>query len=1222
MAFINLNACCGGGGEGAPNSWESPQLTGMHRLPPHSRNVRAMADACASAKSDGSAAPPCVCLDTSALETAAGEGAGAAVTSENGWQFRLFPDPLHIPAGYIRPGTAAFVSFCSKETSIPSNWTMADHKECCSVHDPPRYTNVQMPFDVLYPHVPEENPTGVYRLDFSLLPEGWVMSENNDVKLRRRVVLHFGAVESCFYVYLNGQFVGMGKDSRLPSEFDVTSCTNYYGKDNGATGNTLAVIVLKWSDGSFLEQQDHWRGMAGIHRSVFLYSTPAEAFIEDVFCQGELTNIEGTIDQNALLKDCKGLLKIQARIGRDSNTRITGKNIYYNEQVECVRAGDICYRILFQLYDADGSSSFEEPIDATYEGNKLIKDAHLRSGLISFQVEVPESVKAWSDETPALYKLKATLLRIDQSSPNPTSTVDVVECKVGFRNVQILDRELLINGKAVLIKGVNRHDHSQTGGKAITLGEIRKDLLLMKQYNFNAIRTAHYPNDPYLYDLADELGLYVIDEANIECHGHYDMICREHSYASAMFDRVQRMVVRDQNHPSIIGWSLGNEAGYSMNHKMLYGWIKGYDTSRFVQYEGTVRPVWGQLPNVYDRDDSAMGSDIVCPMYATIDEMIQWADEIAPRLNETRPLILCEYAHAMGNSSGSLADYWEVIREKKGLQGGFIWDWIDQGLLQKDEAGRAWHAYGGDFGDEPHDANFNINGMIGPDKSPHPGMIEFKKLAQPVDFGLDADGEHPTIFVHNRRSFTKLEDLVGSWKLKINGFIVAAGTFSSPSIYPQAYTLLDIPSLENAFRDNNLRAAQNDLNASVHLDFVVSKRDNGSEVAKQQLTLGSCRPNCDGNLLPYASKILAQQSTNVPQVAREGRITLLSSNGFLAKFGADSADFEYSCDGNSHSLVKGLRPNLFRAGTDNDGVKQLGKQLHDKTKPLGRWLSLGLDCTTLENAKREVTSKVLPTSEKDCPSVVTEATIVAWPGKNVYEGIAMADALKSKQLESKVELGKWKQSVTMDGDGALYIENTITLEASLVKDLPRWGIEFAIPASMERSCFCALGPHEHYADRRFSAHFGVYEDTVPERPSTYVVPQEQGNRMGLHWIFFSEPSDEPIPKRAKLAASANSIDDVLVGKGLLMLPTDYNPDFSASRCTDAQLFAARHVNELEPSKDSNYVRLDAAQRGLGTGSCGPQTLPKYQINHDTAGNKCTVSFWVKPIGFETNETTA
>ena len=669
-----------------------------------------------------------------------------------------------------------------------------------------------MPFYTNYPHVPENNPTGVYRLEFTLSKrEIWLGNSNDNNNNRRRVVLHLGGVESCHFIYLNGQFVGMSKDSKLPSEYDVTSmihCDD--ADDNGQSAvstnenNTLVIIATKWSDASFLEQQDHWRGMGGIHRSIFLYSTFGEAFVEDVFCKANLVPHPTTTtddcdddDGDVFLKRCTGRIDVQARIGRGWKERVEGRNIYYNEEIpytikkrqqqQLVGDGDdnsddvvVEYKMLFQLYDPDNLPVFDKVLDiSAAEGNPLIKDVHQRFNLLSFSADVPGYVRAWSDESPVLYRLEATLVQLERgkSGTEDTVVVDSFTTTIGFRSIRIEDRQLLINGQPVLIKGVNRHDHSPTGGKAVTLDEIRQDLMLMKEYNFNAIRTAHYPNDSYLYDLADELGLYVVDEANIECHGHYDFICREHSFSGAMLDRVQRMVIRDQNHPSIIGWSLGNEAGFAGNHTMLYGWIKGYDESRFVQYEGAHRPEWGQEPHNYER--RGMGTDIICPMYPSIEEITQWAEVIAPRINETRPFIMCEYAHAMGNSSGSLEDYWKVIKEKHGLQGGFIWDWIDQGLLEKDVEGNKYFAYGGDYEEAPNDANFNINGMIGPDRKPHPAMIEFKKIAQPVDFSFtlhaDGDGNEFTISVTNQRSFSTLDDLQLKWVLKMDRFIVEEG---------------------------------------------------------------------------------------------------------------------------------------------------------------------------------------------------------------------------------------------------------------------------------------------------------------------------------------------------------------------------------------------------------------------------------------------------------------
>mmetsp|Transcript_10320 Transcript_10320/g.18966 ORF Transcript_10320/g.18966 Transcript_10320/m.18966 type:complete len:580 (+) Transcript_10320:1828-3567(+) len=409
---------------------------------------------------------------------------------------------------------------------------------------------------------------------------------------------------------------------------------------------------------------------------------------------------------------------------------------------------------------------------------------------------------------------------------------------------------------------------------------------------------------------------------------------------------------------------------------------------------------------------------------------------------------------------------------------------------------------------------FLVNGMVGPDRVPHPAMIEFKKLVQPVDFEREWHGDsfgEPIIHVFNRRFFTTLDDLAGVWSLKINGFVVEEHEFSLPkNLHPQSKEILAIPSLSKAYAYHKFPELLKSETA-IHIDFRVFSnggRTPALEVASEQIQVSSCRFNLDTHMLPYLSRVMMCEAPIYPEVERNGKLITLSSGGFLVNFTTASADFEYVSSNSSQTLVKGLRPNLFRAGTDNDGVKQLETQFDDQTKPLGQWLSLGLDCVTLENVKREVSSKVLCAdvfperdTEKECPSVETEATIISWPGKVTYDGIAMAQPLKSQNQEHiQRKLGSWKQTVTMNSDGALYVENTITLDGSLVKDLPRWGVEFAMPRSMSHNSFLARGPHENYADRHMSAHIGVYEENVPECPSTYVVPQEQGNRMGLNWL--------------------------------------------------------------------------------------------------------------------------
>ena len=1118
-------------------------MTGIHRLPPHSRNVANMADEYSKYNQQEQQQqqhkavmqpPPCVCLDSSSLASAQNKD----ISSSIGWQFRLFQNPNCIPLDYILPTTSSTTAtsdqqqeestplvFCTNKVSIPHNWTMMPcHRkksnnnpniiqECgCQLSDPPRYTNVRMPFDTLYPHVPKENPTGVYRLEFEMEDAYSCCWRKRDGNYDNRIILHFGAVESCFFVFMNGKFVGMGKDSRLPSEFDVTSllkcgcidcshCKPSHDAADSSGKNVLAVVALKWSDGSFLEQQDHWRGMGGIHRSVYLYALPKDGYIEDVFCRATVTeklNSEKK-NSNSLTKSLfkwKGKIQVDARIGRDHNTRVEGRDIYYNEEIGCERSSGSRteYRMMFQLYDFKGVAVFDKPLDVMDRDNGCFAEVHQRFNLISFVADMPGKVMPWSDEDPTLYRLEATLFIIE-TEDGSLRPIDKFCTRVGFRSIEITNRQLLINGQPVLIKGVNRHDHSPTNGKAITREEIYKDLTLMKEYNFNAIRTAHYPNDPYLYDLADELGLYVIDEANIECHGHYDMICREHSFTAAMLDRVQRMVVRDQNHPSIIGFSIGNEAGFSMNHTMLYGWIKGYDDSRFVQYEGANRPKWGQLPHVYDRKDSMLGTDVICPMYASINEMVEWADVIAPRLNEHRPMILCEYAHAMGNSSGSLSDYWEAIKSTNGLQGGFIWDWIDQGLLEKDTNGCSWFAYGGDYGDSPHDANFNINGMISPARKPHPAMLEHKKLGQYIDFALELREGGIIIRIFNRKYFTYLSKLEAHWSLKVDGFVRDEGSFPVPGVPPQCSFAIPIQDLSQSFERHKLKYE----GAEVHLGVKAISLKHGTEVAVEQFAVsdgGSIQQNL--NKFNTVFKIV-EGCQSKAETNQSESLSSIEANGHHLKVPHDTLQMKYVSNAGD-VVMDGLRVNLFRAGTDNDGVKQFAEQFHDKSKPLGTWLSLGLDSLDFESANTCLETVKVPISdheEKTYPGIVTRATIVGRPGRNVYEEISLARNISSKR---PVVLGSLEQSMTLLCDGSLFLNIKVDLKDSL-KDLPRIGVELLLPKKFEETWYFANGPHENYPDRRFSAHAGVYKMTVSDSLNTdYVVPQEQGNRTGLRWL--------------------------------------------------------------------------------------------------------------------------
>ncbi|HEY3184847.1 MAG TPA: glycoside hydrolase family 2 TIM barrel-domain containing protein, partial [Gaiellaceae bacterium] len=460
------------------------------------------------------------------------------------------------------------------------------------------------------------------------------------------------------------------------AEFDITDFVRH-GEEN-----ELVAVVVRWSDASFVEDQDHW-WHAGISRGVYLYST-GRTHIADVFARADLD--DGCRD---------GILSVQATLGGGSGT------------------------LTARLLDPRGKLVFEERMSPRGLERKV------------------STPRQWSAEEPALYTLVVTL-----------EGGESVACRVGFRRVEIPDGRLLVNGKPVLIRGVNRHDHDDVHGRVVSRELMEADARLMKQSNVNAVRCSHYPNDPYWLDVCDRLGLYVIDEANIEAHAYYDDVCRDPRYAAAFVERVRNMVERDKNHPSVILWSLGNESGYGPNHDAAAGWIRARDPSRPLHYEGAIK---------FDWEGGQPATDVVCPMYAPVEEIEAWA-ESGPH---ERPLILCEFSHAMGNSNGGLADYYAAFERRDALQGGFVWEWIDHGIRQTDDRGREYWAYGGDFGDEPNDANFCADGLVWPDRTPHPALHELKFLARPV--GVEARGRN-RFRISSRLDFVGLDAYSGTWE--------------------------------------------------------------------------------------------------------------------------------------------------------------------------------------------------------------------------------------------------------------------------------------------------------------------------------------------------------------------------------------------------------------------------------------------------------------------------
>ena len=664
-------------------------------------------------------------------------GVDARTSLDGQWAFELFDHPGAVPLEAVTGPTPAE----ARPVAVPGNWTMQH------VGDLPHYTNVQMPFPGPPPALPQRNPTGVYRRSFTI-GRGWHS---------HRVVLHIGGAESVHAVYLNDSFVGYGTDSRLPSEYDVTAYLQ-------PGQNHIAIVVVRYSALSYVEDQDQW-WMAGLHRSVYVEARPM-VHVADVRCITDFEPATGT-----------GRVEVTTEVGF---VRTPEKGITVRTTLRAPNG-----RVVGKAHTGAVPHRFDVPY-------------LFRGHLVTASWEVPKAA-AWSAETPSLYEATVELIGANGSVLETTSQ------RIGVKRVEVIGRQLLVNGQPIWIHGVNRHDHHPDRGKALTAADIRADLEVMRAHNITAVRTSHYPNDTAFYDLCDELGMYVVDEANIESHAYNTSICNDPRYRSAFVERGARMVQRDRNHACIIEWSLGNESGYGVNHDALAGWIRADDPTRPLHYEGAtfhgdhllpatglVDPAAEALPpgaNANWIGGGLAATDVVCPMYASIDAIRQYgADGLG-----TRPLILCEYSHAMGNSNGSLADYWAVIRSTPGLQGGFIWEWKDHGLRRELPDGSKRLAYGGDFGDTPNDGNFVADGLVSAELEPHPAMREVAWVYQPVSVALHGKGARRVLEVHNRQSFVGLGGYVATWELLVAGVVAKRGTLKVPAVGPHGTVQVPLP---------------------------------------------------------------------------------------------------------------------------------------------------------------------------------------------------------------------------------------------------------------------------------------------------------------------------------------------------------------------------------------------------------------------------------------------
>ena len=976
------------------------------------------------------------------------------------WRFQLLHAPAEEPAAEWG------------ETPVPGCWTME------GTFDLPHYTNVQMPFKGDPPELPDVNPTGVYERDFELTAD-WMAG--------RRVVLHVGAAESLLIVRVNGREVGVSKDSHLAAEFDITDVVL-------AGPNAISLRVVKWSDATYIEDQDQW-WHGGITRSVYVYATPL-VHLSDLRINAGLTQDlqTGTVELIADVEfggtAAEPGWSIEARLGdlRPVTAIVPVANNGPGPKVSRADSEPMTrhrFELVAKLVSVGLTGAEQAEWEALEPQLKPPIDGRAR---LAFDVP---NVLAWSAEQPHLYQLHVALL-----SPSG-ETVEEVDLRVGFRRVDIDGVHLLINGATVLLRGVNRHDFDQHTGRVISADSMRADLVTMKQFGFNAVRTSHYPNDPVFLDLADELGLYVIAEADIESHAFIDRICDDPRYLNAWVDRVSRMVRRDKNHACVIVWSLGNESGHGTNHDAAAGWVRRYDPSRPLHYEGCIRWDWFSDQRI---------SDLTCPMYPPISAIVAHAASGRQR----HPLIMCEYSHAMGNSNGTLAEYWQAIESTDGLQGGFMWEWWDHGLVQSLPDGSSRWAYGGDFGDRPNDGNFCLDGLVWPDRTPKPALWEHRQLAAPIRVAAGADGlSHGWIELSNRQYFTGLEWLRAWWELAADGETIHSAPLDLPDLGPGARAQI------------GLRDWASDLPADGREVFVTLSFRTAAAQAWAPEGFEVCWAQ-----LP----VLSRGSAPTPEASGGGTVGL-DEAGLLV-----------------HDLLTAApRLALWRAPTDNDRIVGLAAQ----------WRDLGVDNITriLCSVRREGDATIVESDEQ------TGAGIVV-PHEQRFRSIA---------------------------GGGVLVEETVTIPEQLA-DLARVGVVMETVPGLEQTEWFGRGPVESYPDRWHGSPVSRWRSTVTDNYVPYVRPQENGGRNAVRWLELSDGR----------------------GRGF-RLSFDRPCQVSATHYRAVDLASARHDVELM-SRPETIVHLDVAHRGLGTASCGPDTLPEYLV-----GPGCYRWSWlIAPLGARPN----
>jgi beta-galactosidase len=1000
------------------------------------------------------------------------------------WDFSFAEKPGDAPTDFYRSRVKGW-----KQIPVPSSMEMQGYGK-------PIYKSAVYPFRPVNPPYPplDYNGVGSFQRTFTI-PANW-----RDMN----ITLHFGGVSSGFKVWVNGKFLGYGEDSFMVSEFNITPYLQ-------AGENIVSVQVIRWSDGYFLEDQDQWR-LSGIHREVMLLAEP-KLRIADFQWRGKLD------------KDYKDVLfSLRPRIENLTGGPVVG------------------YHVKAQLYDKNNKPVLARPLDRSAES--IIDEIfprldNAKFGLMEDNLKNP---KKWSTEEPNLYTLVISL------EDTTGHVVEAKSCRVGFRSIEFskTDSKLLINGKVTYLYAVNRPDHDPVLGKALTRDIILRDVQTIKRFNFNCIRTSHYPMDPYLYDLCDQYGIMVIDEANLETHGLGSKLSNDPTWAGVYLDRVTRMVMRDKNHPSIIIWSLGNEAGRGPNHAAMAGWVHDFDYTRPVHYEpaqgtpqaeGYIEPGDPRYLKPNDHSHRLQNPidqpyvDIISRMYPGLYTVPLLANQ---QNGDTRPIFFVEYSHAMGNSNGNLKEFWDLFRSTKRIIGGGIWEFKDQGLLKTDSAGVKYYAYGGDYNERYFD-DFTIKGLVASDGRPKAAMYECKHVFQPVECTM-IDSLKGLIKIINRNAVQNLND----YEVKLN--VLEDGKTIGTKILPFINLVAGHDTTMNLMTYLPKMKPGCEYLADIHFLLPESTlwADKGFEIASNQFALtGLAAKEPPNKKMPFLNMFVSTYQEDFG----------VKGDGFEIWFdGITGALKSYKLHG-VNQIDAPLLPHFSRPATDNDhrGWKA--------DKKLAVWYDPELKLTNI--------SKELP---KGGDAKIT-STYSLIGGKATVKVV-----------------------YTINGNGVVKVDYSLYADKDL-PNLPKVGMQCGILRAYDKITWYGRGLFENYIDRRTGFPAGVYSQPINEFDEPYVVPQENGNRTDVRWMFLSDKKNEGL---------------LVVADSLLSM--------SAWPNTEQNIIAARHTNKL---KDAGLITLNIDLKQMGVGgndswSDVAAPLPQYQLQ----AKPYHYTFYLKPLNVD------